>query len=371
MGWFGKIVGGGVGALIGGPAGAAVGFGLGTLFDRATSEGAHGFDEGLLAGSQANTSADETGIQIVVQATTALPVSALCAIIFLSENEQPLSPSRRSGDRFRTNDGQLIIGGAVSGNTILAYLPSGAVPSRVSTKIYAVVKLVEMRSGGAAVGLGQTPFLMEAPAPRPWCQVELIEPLVLLAMRVARADGVLHREEIRQIRGRMEAIFELEPRDQEALRTTMKSTKPWLTNGELLDVAHRRLPMIEMEHVIELLVGVAHADGAIFPSEVKVIRELVMGYYGASRAEWASVERALGLGVVQEPVREVVQVDHWTVLGLSHGATRIEIKKAYHVKMLAYHPDKVANLAEEFQELAHQKTIEIRASYEALLRIVG
>lgn len=24
-----------------------------------------------------------------------------------------------------------------------------------------------------------------------------------------------------------------------------------------------------------------------------------MGYYGASRAEWASVERALGLGVVQ------------------------------------------------------------------------
>ncbi len=105
MGWFGKIVGGGVGALIGGPAGAAVGFGLGTLFDRATSEGAHGFDEGLLAGSQANTLADETGIQIVVQATTALPDSALCAIIFLSENEQPLSPSRRSGDRFRTNDG--------------------------------------------------------------------------------------------------------------------------------------------------------------------------------------------------------------------------------------------------------------------------
>ena len=38
--------------------------------------------------------------------------------------------------------------------------------------------------------------------------------------------------------------------------------------------------------------------------------------------------------------------------------------------MLAYHPDKVANLAEEFQELAHQKTIEIRASYEALLRVV-
>ena len=65
-------------------------------------------------------------------------------------------------------------------------------------------------------------------------------------------------------------------------------------------------------------------DQALAHEWVKGIRELVMGYYGAS-----------------------------------------------HAKMLAYHPDRVANLAEEFQELAHQKTIEIRASYEALLRIVG
>ena len=58
-------------------------------------------------------------------------------------------------------------------------------------------------------------------------------------------------------------------------------------------------------------------------------------------------------------------------MGSRHGATRIEIKKAYHAKMFAYHPDRVANLAEEFQELAHQKTIEIRTSYEALLLIAG
>jgi DnaJ-domain-containing protein 1 len=39
--------------------------------------------------------------------------------------------------------------------------------------------------------------------------------------------------------------------------------------------------------------------------------------------------------------------------------------------MLAYHPDKVANLAPEFQQLAYEKTIEIRAAYDALLRMAG
>jgi len=123
-----------------------------------------------------------------------------------------------------------------------------------------------------------------------------------------------------------------------------------------------------------VLVEVARCDGVVSASEVAVIRELVIGYYGASPGEWAAVERELGLGVGAgsgfEATKEAVAVDHWAVLSVSRGATRAEIKKAYHAKMRAYHPDKVANLPEEFQELAHQKTIEIRAAYEALLEVV-
>jgi DnaJ-domain-containing protein 1 len=240
-------------------------------------------------------------------------------------------------------------------------------PARGSTQIRAVVTLAARKNDGSLIVLGQTPFLMDAPAPRKWCQVELIEPLVLLAMRVARADGKLHRQEIRKIRDRMERLFELDPRDQKALRETMKSNKPWLSNHELLEAVHRRLPIIEMEHVLEVLVKVAQCDGVVSPSEVDVIRELVIGYYGASPAKWAEAERALGI----EAIEAVVEVNHWAVLSVSRGATRIEIKKAYHAKMRDYHPDKVANLPEEFQQLAHQKTIEIRAAYEALLKVVG
>jgi hypothetical protein len=60
--------------------------------------------------------------------------------------------------------------------------------------------------------------------------------------------------------------------------------------------------------------------------------------------------------------------DAHAVLGVSPGANRSEIKKAYHAKLQDYHPDKVATLAPEFQELANQKSIELREAYEALVK---
>ena len=45
-------------------------------------------------------------------------------------------------------------------------------------------------------------------------------------------------------------------------------------------------------------------------SKVDVIRELVIGYYGASPGEWAVAERALGIEAVEEAV--VVRQLPWT-----------------------------------------------------------
>ena len=58
----------------------------------------------------------------------------------------------------------------------------------------------------------------------------------------------------------------------------------------------------------------------------------------------------------------------YALLGLSPGASRAEIKKAYHAKLQDYHPDKVATLAPEFQDLANQKTIELREAYDSLVK---
>lgn len=58
--------------------------------------------------------------------------------------------------------------------------------------------------------------------------------------------------------------------------------------------------------------------------------------------------------------------DPWQVLQLMPGASTEEIAAAYKAQLLKYHPDRVAHLGEEFQHLAHRKTLEIQRAYAQL-----
>ena len=60
--------------------------------------------------------------------------------------------------------------------------------------------------------------------------------------------------------------------------------------------------------------------------------------------------------------------DPYEILGLSPGASREEIHAAYRTAAQQYHPDKVAHLGVEFQELARRKFLEIQSAYELLMK---
>jgi DnaJ-domain-containing protein 1 len=60
--------------------------------------------------------------------------------------------------------------------------------------------------------------------------------------------------------------------------------------------------------------------------------------------------------------------DPWTVLGVARGASRDEIGSAYRELMKRYHPDRVADLGPELQDVAHEKTVEIQRAYDELTR---
>ena len=58
--------------------------------------------------------------------------------------------------------------------------------------------------------------------------------------------------------------------------------------------------------------------------------------------------------------------DAYATLGVPRSASREAIQAAYRARMHEYHPDKVAHLGEELQQLAHRKALEIQRAYEQL-----
>ena len=58
----------------------------------------------------------------------------------------------------------------------------------------------------------------------------------------------------------------------------------------------------------------------------------------------------------------------YDILGVQPGASDDEITAAYHRLVQMYHPDRVANLAPEFRDLAESRMKEINAAYDRFKR---
>jgi DnaJ like chaperone protein len=61
----------------------------------------------------------------------------------------------------------------------------------------------------------------------------------------------------------------------------------------------------------------------------------------------------------------------YKVLGIESTASDDEVKKAYRQMAIKFHPDKVAQMGEEFQKGAKEKFQQIQDSYEAIKKARG
>ena len=59
-------------------------------------------------------------------------------------------------------------------------------------------------------------------------------------------------------------------------------------------------------------------------------------------------------------------VDPYTTLGVSASSSDADVEQAWRRKMSEYHPDRVANAAEEIRNLAEQRAREINVAYETI-----
>ena len=105
--------------------------------------------------------------------------------------------------------------------------------------------------------------------------------------------------------------------------------------------------------IIHLLFGLSAADGETHSKEIDVIQTIAR-YLNVNDNDFASIKAIF--------VKSTKSA--YLILGIESSVTNEEVKRAYRKMAKKYHPDKVAHLGKELQELAEEKFKAVNNAYK-------
>lgn len=116
--------------------------------------------------------------------------------------------------------------------------------------------------------------------------------------------------------------------------------------------------------MMSFLFEVAMADGKLHASEEAMLHEAKQAFRLHDSVFQSLRNRYTGSSVSSPNLAK-----HYEVLGVTQGASKAEIKKAYRQKVAEFHPDKIEGkgLPPEFIKFANDKVAEINGSYDAVM----
>ncbi len=185
--------------------------------------------------------------------------------------------------------------------------------------------------------------------------------LCAVFVEVARCDGEITREEIREVRLFFEEDLRFSSADLEPIRLELKRAIAQPAELRTVSAACRdTLSEAERQLMLHALYGLCLADGPLTAAERRALAEAGAGL-GLSEEERRSV--------AAEHLGEADRAH--ALLGLTPEAGNEEVKRAYRRLAAAHHPDRVAHLGKRAVERAEQHFREIREAYEEILRARG
>lgn len=184
--------------------------------------------------------------------------------------------------------------------------------------------------------------------------------LMALSAAVMKADGKVLKAELNFVKSFFNQQFGPQFSQQH-----LQVLKRFLDTNEIPlqricnDIKMRMQPEVRVQ-LLHYMFGIAKADGDVSPAEINVI-ERIATMLGVSRSDFESVKNMFYRNVDSD----------YKVLGLEPDATDEEVKKAYRKMAIKFHPDKVAQMGEEYQKGAKEKFQKIQDSYEAIKKRRG
>lgn len=184
--------------------------------------------------------------------------------------------------------------------------------------------------------------------------------LMALSAAVMKADGKVLTAELNYVKSFFGQQFgpQFSKHHLQTLKKFLDSSNiplPQICN----DIRMRMQPEVRVQ-LIHYLFGIAKADGDVSQSELTIISQIA-NLMGISSVEFESVKNMFYRNVDSD----------YSILGITPSATDDEVKKAYRQMAIKHHPDKVAQMGEEYQKGAKEKFQQIQDSYDAIKKRRG
>lgn len=184
--------------------------------------------------------------------------------------------------------------------------------------------------------------------------------LMALSAAVMTADGKVLKAELDYVKSFFTQQF-----GARFSASHLQTLKQFIDSGNIplqqicQDIRTRMQPEVRIQ-LVHYLFGIAKADGHVSGSELSLIQD-ISNMLGIPQVEFESVKNMFYRDVDSD----------FKVLGIDASATDDEVKKAYRKMAITFHPDKVANMGEEFQKGAKEKFQKIQESYDAIKKSRG
>jgi DnaJ like chaperone protein len=195
-------------------------------------------------------------------------------------------------------------------------------------------------------------------------QLNFLSSLIGLSIVVANADGHVRTSQINTLKSFFRDNFPYSEDDQRLIQQIIDET---FINKARLDVAglcgyYRSISVLtDRLLLLRLLFKIAVADNlGLDPREENLIRKIsaLLGlneyHFSSVQAEFTRAEKRA-----------------YQILGVDPHATEADIRSAYRKLASEHHPDRVANLGEEFVKVAEEKFKLINEAYEEVRKERG
>jgi len=197
--------------------------------------------------------------------------------------------------------------------------------------------------------------------------------LMMLTSVVIKADGVTKKSELNFVKN-----FFVQQFGQEKAAKYVFDLKTYLEQSisvsKVTDIINNNVNQSSKVQMLHYLIGIAVADGEMSNSELSNLQGISKSLR-ISQQTFLSILAMFNFRKEGGGYNERTQTTSsngitlskaYQILGITDSATENEIKKAYRKLAIKYHPDKVAQLGEEFQKGAKEKFQKVQDSYEKI-----